>query len=322
MRTCARPKPAVRFFNLLPGTANLEEKLLRGLKHIEKQLPPSLLYDARGARLFDRIAQSGRYSLTASECRTISALGPSLRGIAGDDPAVVDYGSGTSRAGLALLTALPQPAAYVPVDLSLACLKIGVARVRRQLPWLRCVPVRGDFTACFALPAACARAKTSLVYVSSSAFSTLSEEAAVRLLDGAAGLCGRRGGILLGVDLRPEPMDDEVDDLLRRFNLNAVASLNRQFGTRFAVSRFAHRVNWNEPARCVELQLVSRIRQVAKIAAHRIRLQEGEPIVTEILRRYLWKDVERLSGNADLRIEDAWFSVDRRLALVHLKRQR
>ena len=323
MRSCALAKPAVRFYNLVHGTAHLEEKLVCGLKQTEKQIPSSLLYDARGARLFDRLAQAERFSPTAGECRLIRAVGPLLKKITRGRPVVVEYGSGTSQAGLALLAASQRPTAYVPVDLSLACLKIGVARVRRRLAWLRCIPVRADFTSCFALPRACARAKESLVYVSSSAFGTLSETAALRLLDGAAGLCGRRGGILIGVDLRSEPTADELDDnLLRTLNLNAIASVNRQFRANFRVDRFEHAVAWNESDRRVELRLVSRERQVAKIGRHKFALRQGEVIRTENAQRYRWRDIERISREAGLVIEDAWFADDRRLALVHLKRCR
>lgn len=323
MRSCAPPKPAVRFYNLVPSAANLEEKLVRGLKQADKQLPSSLLYNARGARLFDRIAKASRFSLLGCECGLIGDVAPALRRIAGERPVVVDYGSGTSRAGLALLTALPRPAAYVPVDLSLACLRIGVARVRRQLPWLRTVPVRADFTSCFSLPAVCVRARRPLVYLSSSAFSTLPETAAVRLLDGAAGLCGRRGGILVGVDLRCEPAADELGGrLLRAFNLNALISLKGQFAANLRVDGFDHAADWNLSARRVELRLVSRQRQIAKIGDQKIRLRQGEPIRTESSQRYRWHDIERLSREAGLHMEDAWFSGDRRLALVHLRRCR
>ncbi|HQU47468.1 MAG TPA: L-histidine N(alpha)-methyltransferase [Pirellulales bacterium] len=323
MRYCQATQAPVRFYNLVPGTANLEERIVRGLVQTEKELPSSLLYDARGVRLFDRIGKQDGYSLVRRECRLLGESARELRRIAGKRSVVVDYGSGTSRAGLALLRSLARPADYVAVDASLASLKLGVGRVRRSLPWLRTIPVRADFTSCFALPAAWSHATRLLVYVSSSAFSTLSPSSAMRLLEGAAGLCGQRGGIVVGVDLRCDCQLDDFDgDRLRSFNLNALVSLNRQFSATFHVDRFAHRACWNRSSRRVELQLVSRVGQTAKIDHHKIRFRQGEAVRTECSQRYRWNDIEQMSREVRLTIDNAWSDDERRLALVYLRRSR
>lgn len=323
MRHCAIA-PSTRFYDFAPAAASCQERIVRGLKQPDKELPSSLLYDARGLRLFDRISRLDWYCAGRREGRVLLRDGAELRTIAGERSAIIEYGSGTSRAALSLLRSICRPAAYLPVDVSLSSLKFGVSRLRRILPQLRVIPVRADFTSCFPLPGNVPRPTRSIVYVSGPTFSTLDRAVATRLLQGAARLCGQRGGVLIGVDLRAAQRDCEVasraeQSLLRAFTLNALAHMNRKLGARFHLERFGHTALYNETLRRVELRLVSRTDQVARIDRHKIRLRRGETIRTECSQRYHWHEVEALARDADTSIEQAWFDDDRAFALVYLR---
>jgi dimethylhistidine N-methyltransferase len=323
MRCCVT-NPPIRFYDFAPATASCLEKIVRGLRQPDKILPSALLYDARGLRLFDRILRLDGYCPGIREHRLLHRCGAELRSIAGRRSAIIEYGSGTSRAALTLLRSIRRPAAYLPVDVSLSSLKLGVARLRRRLPSLSVIPVRADFTSCFPLPGNVLRPARSIVYLSGSTFSTLDRAVATRLLQGAGRLCGRRGGVLVGVDLRTEAACRQVasraeESLLRAFSCNALTHVNQVFGATFHVERFRHAAVYNELLHRVELRLASRGEQVVKIDRYKIRLRPGESIRMESSQRYHWHDFEILARDADTTIEKAWFDDDRAFALVYLR---
>ena len=324
MPFCATTKRPVRFYNLVPSTANCQERIVQGLRQSTKQLPSTLLYDARGVRLFDRICRADGYCIAGRESRMLLRSADDLRHLAGKRSVIIHYGSGTARTAAALLRSISRPAVYLPVDASLTALKLGVRRLNWRVPELRVIPVRADFTSCFALPAAVLPPARTIVYLSSSTFSSLGGAAATALLRGAARLCGRRGGVLLGIDLRTDSSDMRVqssheEELLRAFNLNVLVNLNRQFGANFQVPRFTHASIYNESLNRVELQLLSRVDQRVDIDGRKIRLRQGETIRTECSHRYRWPEIERLARDACLTIQQAWFDEDRLFSLAYLR---
>ncbi|MGH8160771.1 MAG: L-histidine N(alpha)-methyltransferase [Gammaproteobacteria bacterium] len=319
--------PKVRFFNYAPGAASLHERIVRGLKQPEKRLPSFLLYDARGIRLFDRLIGDDDYSTARCESRLLNACGQELRRLVGNPATVVEYGSGTGRTAVALLGALQSVAAYMPVDLSLSSLKLTLRRVRRAAGDINMVPVRADFTSCFAMPAVTPRPARILVYLSSCAFSALDRAAAARLLQGAIQFCGHRGRVLLGVDLRKlseskssggaRPRDDSVGPqrALESFNLNLLAHVNRRYAANFRREGFAHAVVANQADCRTELRLESLKDQIVKIDRRKVRLRYGDSILTEARQRYGWADVEASVRVAGGTFERAWLGDDRSVAL-------
>jgi uncharacterized SAM-dependent methyltransferase len=314
---------AVRFYDYCPSTATIHEKILRGLRQRKKELPSFLLYDARGIRLFDRIGRTGNHSTADHERRLLERCRHPLRRHLSSRLSVVEYGSGTSRTAMTLLRTLPGVAVYMPVDLSLSSLKFGVRRVRWTFAGLRVVPVRADFTTCFAVPRSAIRSAGTLVYLSSCAFGTMDSASVTKLLQGAANFCGPRGAILLGVDLRTNGRDlartSGDDALLERFNLNALEHLNRRYSANFHLDRFRHAVVFDEARRRTELRLFSQVDQTVKIDEVKLRLRRGESILTESRQQYRWQELESLASDAGTLIERAWFDDDRNLALIHLR---
>ncbi|HVX15734.1 MAG TPA: L-histidine N(alpha)-methyltransferase [Pirellulales bacterium] len=312
--------PAVRYYNFAPGSASMHERILRGLRGSEKELPSFLLYDARGIRLFNQLCRLGGHSIVRRECRLLRGAGDELRRLLGKRTAIVEYGSGTSQTATALLRGMSGVAAYLPVDLSLSSLRFGVRRLRMALKRLSIVPVRADFTSCFPMPAVGLRPERTLVYLSSCALSTMDVAEASRLLQGAAKLCGQRGAVLLGVDLRADPLTEPRSGaLLEAFNLNILTHINRRFAANFHVRRFEHAVIDESARNRMELRLTSRVDQIVKIDQERVRLRRGDSILTESRQRYTWNEVERLAHDSAETIERTWFDGQGTAALVLLR---
>lgn len=306
--------PAVHFYNYALTSARVQERILRGLRQPEKSLPSFLLYDLRGIRLFDRLCREDDQSTVVREAELLRDCGQELGRRIGRRLTLIEYGSGTARTAGALLKALQCISTYVPVDLSLASLRFGVRRLRKNIGSIHIIPVRADFTSCFAMPIVRERSACALVYLSSCALGTMNAAEAIRVLEGAGKFCGRRGGILLGVELscagaaEADRSEKKVDRLRRAFNLNVLTHINRRYAANFHLERFSHTVRESADRRRRELHLFSRTDQIVKIDQERVRLRSGDSILTQAKRRYSWAEIEALAGESGSEIERTWTS--------------
>ena len=132
---------------------NIRADVLRGLLGTPKTLPPKLFYDRAGARLFEAICELPEYYLTRTELGILERRADEIASLCGDRTALIEYGSGAGTKVLLLLDALVDPAAYVPVDISMEQLATVAAERARQYPHLRVAPVHADYTTRFTLPA-------------------------------------------------------------------------------------------------------------------------------------------------------------------------
>src|SRR5690606_24540538 len=74
---------------------------------------------------------------------------------------------------------------------------------------------------------------------------------------------------------------DDEHGVTAAFDKNVLAHLNRTRGATFDLDAFDHRAVWNAAASRIEMQLVSRTRQIVRVDGALFVLAAGEPIVTE-----------------------------------------
>ena len=127
--------------------------VLAGLSRAPRAIPAKFLYDARGSELFDAICELPEYYLTRTETGILAGCACEQARLAGPGCALVEFGSGSSVKTRLLLEAMPDLAAYVPIDISRQHLDATAARLRRDYPWLRVEPVCADYMALKTLPA-------------------------------------------------------------------------------------------------------------------------------------------------------------------------
>src|SRR5207253_123497 len=77
-----------------------------GLSRPQKSLPCRLFYDATGSQLFERICGLPEYYLTRTEHRILEDHAAEIVATAGDDVALVEFGSGSSCKTRLLIEAL------------------------------------------------------------------------------------------------------------------------------------------------------------------------------------------------------------------------
>ncbi len=215
-----------------------------------------------------------------------------------------------------LLDALPDPVAYVPVDISGEHLRQTAAELAADYPQIEVLPVCADFTADFALPLSTRTSTHAAVYFPGSTIGNLLPERAMELLHRITAQCGTGGGLLIGIDLKKDVATIEAayNDRLgvtAEFNRNLLRRVNRELGADFDLDQFEHRARYNPQLGRVETSLVSRRAQDVTIDEQQFEFAAGEPIWTEYSHKYTIAEFAAIAASAGL---DPAPTVDRRAA--------
>jgi dimethylhistidine N-methyltransferase len=283
--------------------------VVRGLSQSPRSLPCKYFYDERGSALFDAICELPEYYPTRTERAILQRHAAAMIERLGEDPVLIEYGSGSSDKTRLLLDALPR-GTYVPVDISREHLLRTARRLATAYPHLEILPVVADFTRPFAIPKPQATGRR-VVYFSGSTIGNFLPDEALKLLRQIGELIGQGGGLLIGVDLKKdkailEPAYNDRSGVTAAFNLNLLERINRELLADFDVENFRHRAWYNEALGRIEMHLVSQADQSVRIAGRRFQFRRGETICTEYSHKYSLDDFAQLARRANLTIREVW----------------
>ena len=224
---------------------------------------------------------------------------------------LIEYGSGSSLKTRQLLDRLRDPAGYVPIDVSGEHLRRSAQVLGEEYPDIEVLPLCADFTRPLCLPTCRKAAARPVVYFPGSTLGNFTPEAAVALLRQTAVLCGRDGGLLLGIDLQKDPhvLEAAYNDrrgITAAFNRNLLVRINRELGADFDVEQFAHRAFYNAAHGRIEMHLVSRREQVVRVGGLRFLFASGESIHTENSYKYSFPALGELGRASGYAVERVW----------------
>jgi L-histidine Nalpha-methyltransferase len=262
------------------------DDVLAGLRAPHKHLPCKLLYDARGAELFEQICTLDEYYPYRSELALLDRHLPAIAQAIGPAARVIEPGSGAGKKTRMLLSALDRPASYVPIDVSAEQLVATARELAEALPGLEVTPIAADYTQRLELPPPAPGTGRTVVFFPGSTIGNFEPDEARRFLAGMAELAGPGAAIVLGADANTDPDEllqayDDAQGVTAAFDLNVLAHLNRSHAANFDLTAFLHRAVWDAQRSRIEMHLVSRRRQVVQVAGEAIALDRGEAIVTE-----------------------------------------
>jgi dimethylhistidine N-methyltransferase len=304
--------------------ARLRMEIRHGLQSTPKTLPPKLFYDARGARLFERICGLPEYYLTRAELEILRDRAPEIATCVGPDSVLLEYGAGAGVKVRYLLDQLETPAAYVPIDISGEQLESVAAGFAADYPGLAVVPVWADYTAPFTLPQLPASARRRVAYFPGSTIGNFHPREAVAFLRGIAGTVGQGGGLVLGADLRKDPLIlhaayNDQQGVTAAFNLNVLTRLNRELGATFDLSLFRHYAFYNPVVGRIEMHLVSLAEQTVCVGGEPVGFTRGETIWTESSYKYDGEQLARMAREAGFAIRRSWTDGKRRFGVLYLE---
>jgi dimethylhistidine N-methyltransferase len=285
--------------------------VLRGLGAPEKELPCKYLYDEVGSALFELITELDEYYPTRTEIGIMEQHAREMAGLLGPRCLLIEYGSGSSVKTRRLLDQLRDPAGYVPIDVSGEYLRRSAHALGEEYPEIEVLPLCADFTRPLVLPVCRKTAARRVVYFPGSTLGNFSLKAALALLRQTVGLCGRDGGILLGIDLRKDPRVIEAAYNDRRgvtaaFNRNILVRINRELDADFEVEQFVHRAFYNAARGRIEMHLVSRRDQIVRVGEVPFFFAAGETIHTENSHKYSLRALNDLAEAGGFVAERVW----------------
>ena len=294
-----------------PERARLREEVLAGLQKPQKELPCKLLYDERGSRLFGQICELEEYYPTRTEIAIMRVYSPEMMSLLGPGCLLIEYGSGGSIKTRILLDELPDPAGYVPIDISRGELARSAAALAADYPSLEVLPVCADYTEPIDLPTPSRPAARRVAYFPGSTIGNFDPEPATHFLRTVAAECGPAGGLLIGVDLRKDPLVlhhayNDQSGISAQFNLNVLARINRELNGDFRLEQFQHYAFYNPVPSRVEMHLVSLADQQAMVGDVAIQFRRGESIWTESSYKYSPEEFESLAAEAGWSVEKIW----------------
>lgn len=267
-------------------TEQVRDEVLRGLLAPRKHLPCRLLYDARGAELFEQICTLDEYYPTRTELALLEAHLPALAAAIGAEARVVEPGSGAGVKTRMLLTALERPVGYVPVDISHEQLELNARALREEFPGVEVQPICADYTSRLELPRSARTAARTVAFFPGSTIGNFEPDEARVFLARLGRLVGDGGMLLLGADANNDraSLERAYDDGLgvtAAFDKNVLAHVNHTHDATFDLDAFTHRAVWDASRHRVEMHLVSMRAQRVRIGATVVGFERGEVIVTE-----------------------------------------
>ena len=314
-------RPPLRDFG--PGRDRFLSEVMSGLRRRRKRLPCKYFYDEAGSALFDRICDLDEYYLTRTELTIMRRHAGDMAGMLGERCLLLEYGSGSSVKTRVLLDHLPDPAGYVPIDISGEHLRNAAYTLSAAYPGLEVLPVCADYTTPFRLPTPAQRPARRVVYFPGSTIGNFDPADALAFLRGIARACGPGGGLLIGVDLKKDPAllhaaYNDAQGVTAAFNLNLLARLNRELGADFDLAAFAHYAFYNPRRGRIEMHLVSRRSQRVHVGSQVVDFADGESMFTESSYKYAPVDFAHLAAAAGFAAERVWTDPDAHFSVQYL----
>jgi dimethylhistidine N-methyltransferase len=304
------------------STSNLEfaASVLEGLSRARKSLSCRFFYDERGSALFEAITGLPEYYPTMTEIAILDAQAAEIAEGVPDGSVLVEFGSGSSRKTEILLAGLPQLRAYVPVDVSETSLAGARQRLSVRFPALDVRPITGDFSRHVTLPADLAKAQ-KLGFFPGSTIGNFGPLAASRLLHQMGSVLSPQGRLIVGVDLKKDARQlirayDDAAGVTAAFNLNLLERINRELEGTFDLDGFRHEAIYNPREGRIEMHIVSKKDQAARICGRWFRFFAGETIHTENSYKYSVGQFQELAQAAGWTAGRVWTD-DGNLFSVH-----
>ncbi len=318
------PDQSLQFHNVAPSIHNLRKEVLAGLQQPQKELPSKYLYDEHGSHLFDQICEQAEYYTTRTEMQIMEAHIQEMAAIVGENCLIIEYGSGNSAKSRFLLDGLEKISAYVPVDISESHLRIAATALAHDYPNLEILPVCADYTEYFYLPTPRHYVSRCVAYYPGSTIGNYHPKQAVNLLHHIASVCGEDGGLLIGVDMKKDPVllhraYNDSQGVTAAFNLNILTRLNRELGATFQTEQYSHYAFYNPYRGRVEMHICSLAEQSVQVSGQAIDFKLGETIWTESSYKYTPDDFAHLAGQAGFEVVRVWTDDRNLFSVQYLK---
>ncbi len=284
------------------------DDVIQGLMRNRKSLPAKYFYDNRGSELFEQICGLPEYYPTRTEAGILDKYADQIAEITGCCE-LVELGSGSSTKTHFLLSAyqkrayqeaddslieesLREPFRYIPIDVSGGILKTSVLHLQQKYADLSIEGLIGTYDQAL-LYLGKNHGRSRMIFFLGSSIGNFNPEEYIDFLSRVSQALTKGDYFLLGIDLHKskqvlEPAYNDSQEITAAFNLNMLAHLNWRFQGNFNLDLFSHEAIYNDVDRQIEMYLHSLEDQQVSLDSLDLKIQfkKGEPILTEISRKF------------------------------------
>jgi dimethylhistidine N-methyltransferase len=313
----------VTVLDLEPVNADFLAEVLAGLSSSPRTLPCKFFYDERGADLFQEICDLPEYYITRTETELLRRYAAEIAESVGANAALIGFGTGAGIKTRMLLEHLENPIAYIPVDISKQRLLDSAVELSKAMPSLEILPVCADYLQELQFPKPLRKPDHVAVFFPGSTIGNLEPAIARGFLERVCRLCGKNGGLIIGVDLQKsrEVLEAAYNDsagVTANFNLNLLVRANRELDADFDLARWRHRAVYNEAEGRIEMHLLSVGEQTVHVGGRSFGFADGEKIITEFSYKQTLDGFARLASSAGFReASRVWTDPKQWFAIFH-----
>lgn len=324
----AAPKsPAQRhknlvFLDLEPPQLDAQQCIIQWLRGEIDSPPARLLYDEKGAALFEAICSTPEYYLTQCETAILPHLPSAIAGEMHDMTQIVEYGSGNNQKVSQLLDALPQIKAHVPIDISKDHLLANAAQLAEQHPGRSFTAICADFFQDFDVPTRPngIPITQNIGFFPGSTIGNMPQKDAAAFLTKARHALGPDSLFLLAVDRVKDPAILEAaymdqGGFSARFSLNLIDRINREMAGTLQKNKFTYKALYNDVEQAIEMRWSVIESHSASVGGQALHFEDGDSFLVEISRKFSPHSVSQLAQSAGYRLVDLisdpkeWFSL-------------
>ncbi|MDJ0659410.1 MAG: L-histidine N(alpha)-methyltransferase [Crocosphaera sp.] len=269
-----------------------------GLNQSQKKIPSKYFYDDYGSQLFEQICELPEYYPTQTEADILRKYAEEIAKITGICE-LVELGSGSSTKTRLLLDAYNQKNQvfkYMPIDVSAGILRESAIQLKQDYSSLQIQGLVGTYDQALTQLESTSWPVRMIFFLGSS-IGNFSEIDYEKFLTKISQVLENGDYFLLGIDLQKpksilEAAYNDSQGVTAAFNLNILTHLNHKFDGNFDINCFNHQAIYNEKTQQIEMYLISQKPQeiTLKSLEFKVKLKEGEKILTEISRKF---DVEK-----------------------------
>lgn len=285
--------------------------VLEGLTHQQKTLPCKYFYNLQGSELYERITTTQEYYPTRTEIQILHQWGKDITRHFGQNPCLIEYGSGSSIKTRMLLDSLPQNSIYAPIDISARFLMSVSEQLSKIYRFVDIHPIVADYSNGLTLPKNVQAAENKIAYFPGSSIGNFTPIQAIQFLTDMRKTLGKGSKLFIGYDvIKPIPVLEKAyndsQGYTAAFNLNLLKRINQELGADFDLTQFMHRAIYNSELQRIEMHLISLCDQTVTINGHRFTFKKAESIHTENSYKYSLESFNRLLTKAGWQPIQSW----------------
>lgn len=295
------------------------EDVRKGLSSEKKFLLSKYFYDAQGSQLFKAIMNLKEYYPTRCEYEILSFHKANILSDFLNKEnffELIELGAGDGFKTKILLNYFVEEGVnfkYMPIDISASALKELEESLRKEIPGLNIEGICDEYFKAMLKLKLFDHHKKVILFLGST-IGNFSDDEAFSFLKALNRSLNKDDIAVIGFDLKKNPVlianaYNDKDGVTRAFNLNLLNRINSELEGDFDLSHFDHYPVYDPITGEAKSYLISTINQSVKIKKLELTFNfyAGEPIHTEISKKFAVSEIKSLAEASGFKIKDNFF---------------